>query len=280
MRLALWQHLAALALVACDVLTRGVRIRLMLPVSLVDAMAANTCGDALAALTPARLGGEPIRFAGFLRAGAGAASTLAAFATEVVVDAILITGIGAILAVLFADAGREWVERLLALTRSPLGRWITVAVVLGLATSGVMAARWRRRLPSSLAHSLKEAWRIARTRPPRTTIGVAGLTLVSMAARTAVLPVLALGLPGTSLVGLIAGSFALVYIQNILPTPAGAGGVELSFVAGFAGSVSGPALASLLLVWRFYTIILGVVAGALLVWRVGVRPRSHEGAAH
>jgi uncharacterized membrane protein YbhN (UPF0104 family) len=55
------------------------------------------------------------------------------------------------------------------------------------------------------------------------------------------------------------GSFALIYSQLLLPTPAGVGGVELGFVAGFAPMLSGAETASLLVTWRIYS--LGIPAG-------------------
>ena len=67
MRITLAQHLGALALVVADVVVRALRIQQLLAVALGRAIVVNTCGDALAAVTPARLGGEPIRFVGFQR---------------------------------------------------------------------------------------------------------------------------------------------------------------------------------------------------------------------
>jgi uncharacterized membrane protein YbhN (UPF0104 family) len=92
----------------------------------------------------------------------------------------------------------------------------------------------------------------------------AALTTLSMAARTAILPVLAAGLPGLDPRAVILGSFALLYGQLALPTPAGAGAVELGFVGGFAESMSPRALAALLLGWRLYTLILGAALGGVL----------------
>jgi uncharacterized membrane protein YbhN (UPF0104 family) len=103
------------------------------------------------------------------------------------------------------------------------------------------------------------------------------LTLLSMAARTAVLPVLAARVPGAHPTSLMASSFVLVFIQGVLPVPAGLGPVELGFAAWFAGTLRGGDVARLLLVWRFYTAALGAVAGAVLLVRVGPRVRSGPG---
>jgi uncharacterized membrane protein YbhN (UPF0104 family) len=57
------------------------------------------------------------------------------------------------------------------------------------------------------------------------------------------------------------GSFTLLYSQMVLPTPAGAGVVELGFMGGAAGEFQNNGW--LLLAWRFYTTGLSVLLG---VW--------------
>ncbi len=64
------------------------------------------------------------------------------------------------------------------------------------------------------------------------------------------------------------GSFALIYAQLILPVPAGAGGVELGFVAGVSPLLSPTQTAALLVTWRVYTLVLPAGLG-LGVWAVG-----------
>ena len=61
------------------------------------------------------------------------------------------------------------------------------------------------------------------------------LSFLNVATRTAILPVLALTLPSPPELGpMFLGSFALLYSQLILPTPSGAGAVELGFLGGAA----------------------------------------------
>jgi hypothetical protein len=80
----------------------------------------------------------------------------------------------------------------------------------------------------------------------------------------AVLPVLALTLPASPELGpLVLGSFALLYSQLVLPTPSGAGAVELGFLGGAAGDL-GSGAGWLLLAWRFYTNGVGVLLGIAL----------------
>jgi len=259
MGLSLTQHLIALGLVMLDVVLRGLRITRMLPVPLLRAMVVNTCGDALAAVTPARAGGEPLRFVAFER-DSSAGAVLAAFVTETGVDAVLIV---AVTVVIVALKGGHWTRLTGALSSLHLAGWWWVAAAGGCL---VAVAPWIRRRWAAVSRSVREGWHILLNRPWRVLASVSGLTLLSMAARTAILPVLAGHLPGLSLAGVVAGSFALVFVQSILPTPAGAGPVELGFVAGFAGAIDHQQLLTLLLAWRIYTIGLGGLVGGLLMW--------------
>ena len=59
---------------------------------------------------------------------------------------------------------------------------------------------------------------------------------------------------------MLLGSFALLYSQLVLPTPSGAGAVELGFLGGAAGDL-GERAGWLLLAWRFYTNGVGRGAG-------------------
>ena len=102
------------------------------------------------------------------------------------------------------------------------------------------------------------------------------LSFLNLATRVAILPVLALTLPSPPALGPLAvGSFALLYSQLVLPTPSGAGAVELGFLGGAAGDWAGEGW--LLLAWRFYTNGIGVLLGVALAGRTlrlaGAAPR-------
>jgi len=76
--------------------------------------------------------------------------------------------------------------------------------------------------------------------------------------------VLTLTLPSPPPLGpVIFGSFALLYSQMVLPTPSGAGVVELGFLGGAAGEL-GEGQGWILLAWRFYTNGLGLFLGVWL----------------
>ncbi len=254
---SLAHQLAAFGLFGADVVVRAARI--------------NAYGDAASAVTPARLGGDPARFLGFRRAGVETPRALAGLAVEALIDWVLLALAAVLLGVAFADTAAAGVARLVALATGPTAR-VLIAAVLALALVSAALALWYRRrhplpLPggsASRAASLAATWRHARGLGGRTVMLAAALTTLSMAARTAILPVLAAGLPGLDPRAVILGSFALLYGQLALPTPAGAGAVELGFVGGFAESMSPRALAALLLAWRLYTLILGAALGGVL----------------
>ena len=90
------------------------------------------------------------------------------------------------------------------------------------------------------------------------------LTLLGLAARVAILPVLALTLPFPPPMGPLAfGSFALLYAQILVPTPSGAGVIDLGFVGGAVGNL-GEHHRQLLLIWRVYTTAAVVGIGVIV----------------
>lgn len=269
-------QLAALALFAADTVIRAIRLRVLVPggVSLWQAIAVNAYGDAAAAVTPARLGGDPARFVAFRRAGVDTPRSLAGLAVEALIDWVLLGVAAVLLALAFADTTATGVRRLVDLATGREAR-VLVAAVLALAAASALAARWyRRRHPtgSPPVGSVAVAWQRARQLGWRAVAIATALTAASMIARTAILPVLIAGHPAGTLApgAVILGSFALLYGQLALPTPAGAGGVELGFIGGFAGTMSARELAALILAWRTYTLILGAALGGLLVARAAL----------
>ena len=270
-------QIAALALCGADVLVRGIRLRLLVPgvaeLSLGRAITINAYGDAASAITPGRLGGDPARFMGFRRAGVDATRAIAGLAVEALIDWVLLAVAVVILGLVLADTAAAGVRHLVTLASGPTAR-LLVAVALALvAVSAWAARRYRRRIPPGATQSLAAAWQRARQLGWRAVTLAATLTALSMTLRTAILPVLAAAhpAPDAGAVGsLILGSFSLLYGQLLLPTPAGAGAVELGFVGGFAGTMSPGALAALLVAWRVYTLIVPAGLGALLLARAGL----------
>ena len=144
----------------------------------------------------------------------------------------------------------------------------TLVVVL----ASVVAWRYARRVTSPVAHQLRRPVRRARVywrRMPRwPLLASIPLSAINLATRVAILPILALTLPEPPPMGpMLLGSFALLYSQLVLPTPSGAGAVELGFLGGAAGDL-GEHQGWLLLAWRFYTNGVGVALGIWLAAQI------------
>jgi uncharacterized membrane protein YbhN (UPF0104 family) len=253
------------ALVAVDYIVRTWRIQILAAAikcrtRFIDVLTLNATGDAASALTPLRAGGEPVRFFGLVHAGLTASDAIAVMAIEGIIEWLVVAAIGTFIGWRF---GREWWHSVRHALVPHLRGALPWAILLGVV--GVLV--WlvaRRVLPKLTVHvgttlrdSLRLAWRV-----PVWAVAVSvPLTAVHILARVAILPVVmaTADFPpefGTVLVG----SFALLYGQNFVPTPSGMGAVELGFLGGAAG-YTGSDATSLLLMWRFYTTLTGIILG-------------------
>lgn len=268
-------HLLCLVLVLVDIVARSYRLRWYLhgfkrELSFRDALNATTWGDAAAGLTPLRFGGEAAKFAGLIRGGIPAGLSVMTLALEAIITYPLVALVGAWLAWQFAPDWWSQVRPMLDDALLAAWPWIIgILVVTGLAL--YLGLRWRRAFSfgaSPDAHSSAPSLRTAFGSTPVAPLALgAGISLFNVLARTAVLPILALTLPDHPPLGiLLIGSFALLYSQLVLPTPAGVGAVDLGFLAGVAGNL-GPAAPGLLLAWRIYTVGIGAGIGILLALR-------------
>jgi uncharacterized membrane protein YbhN (UPF0104 family) len=257
------------ALLAVDLTARSLRLHGFLRgagyrVPVRSLCASILFGDAAAAVTPMRLGGEPARWLGLLSARVPARVSAAVLALEMVSYLSIVAVSGAAAAWLlgagwWADVG----PRLGA--RAGEGLPWAIAVVAASVAVWVWVRRRRARRPAPAAPAptlaaLRGAvgWPLALSVP---------LTLASITARLAMLPVLAQTLPAPPAPGvLIMGSFALVYGQLFFPTPGGAGAVELLASAGTAGELGGTA-GPVFLAWRAITTGIPVILGFALALR-------------
>ena len=268
-------HGACAFLFLADLLARAARIRWYLaglgrPISLFDAFRLNAWGDAAAGLTPMRFGGELAKFGGLIRSRVPAPVAIAALSLEATITYPLVALFGGWLAMRFAPDW--WQEARPAVETALSSRWPAVAAVGAvLLTVGAGMWWWRRKASGVSAPAQTRAVLALSPRWPM----LAGipLSLFNVVARTLMLPLLAMTLPGHPPVGVMAvGSFVLLYSQLVLPTPAGAGAVELGFLSGMAGDL-GDAPTRLLVAWRFYTVGAGALLGAVLaVATFGIRP--------
>jgi uncharacterized membrane protein YbhN (UPF0104 family) len=285
-------HLICIGLVAADLLARAWRIQWIVQglghhMTLKDAFVLNAFGDAACALTPLRIGGEPARLAGMLRSGVPATAAFVGISLEVLAAWPVIIIAVAWLGWQYAPAW--WLTAGPRLGAAAAGAWPWIAVVV---LASVIAWRYAHRIASPFKRHLRRPVRRAlvywRRMPRWPLVASLPLTGVNLVTRVAILPVLALTLPSPPAMGpMILGSFALLYSQLVLPTPSGAGAVELGFLGGAAGDL-GESQGWLLLSWRFYTNGLGVLLGVWLAaqiygWpalRKLVRPAAAEVSEH
>jgi uncharacterized membrane protein YbhN (UPF0104 family) len=186
---------------------------------------------------------------------------------ELLATSVVIVLTGLVLGVTVAP--EWWAAAGPGLVRSAVRGWPWLAAI-----GAAMLGAWllARRLRPDLLHAARAELAAARghLRDLPTWVYVANvpITLVNIGVRVAILPLLAQALDRPPpLAATVVGSYALLYAQAVIPTPAGAGAVEVGFLGGAAGDL-GAAEAALLVVWRFYTTLLGTAFGvALGLWR-------------
>lgn len=264
MKFALWQHCLAFALMLADMVLRAWRSQALLPMPFRRALAVNTCSDAASAVTPGRVGGDPVRYVALRRAGHPGPAIVMLCGSEIAADAVALTAIAILLSLRFPGVERQFLASLVSTVR---GGSLWVAGVGALAVVSVLVTR--RYLPRGMlavTQGLRGAWREARARPPGAMLAALALTTAALIARCAILPVLLAGVPGLSWGQIILGSAALVYGQQLAPTPAGVGAVEIGAVAGLGAAIHPGALALVLVVWRTYALVLGSLSGAVLLY--------------
>ena len=265
-------HGLCLGLVVIDLFARAQRIRYLLgalgrSVTLRNALAINVLGDAAAALTPLRLGGEPVRLTGMLRARVRVPAALLAIGIEVLVE----WPVGAVCAglVLWLCAPGWWEVggAALAARATRAWPWVVGAALLSVACW----AAGRRFQPKRASLPFARLIATARRMPTWPLAAAVPLSFINVATRTAILPILTSTLSNPpDLSASLVGSFVLIYGQLLLPTPSGIGVIELAMLGGAAGDL-GPATAGVLAAWRLYTTIGGILIGGVLALGTGRR---------
>ncbi|HWN19079.1 MAG TPA: lysylphosphatidylglycerol synthase transmembrane domain-containing protein [Gemmatimonadales bacterium] len=261
-------HGVCLSLVILDFLVRAWRIQWIMkglgsPLALRDAFVVNAFGDAANALTPMRLGGEPARVAGMMRTGARMTAVLVGITLEAVISRVVLIAVASWLIWRYAPAWWATAGPGLRNSASNAWPWIVLAMVVG-----ILLWRYTQRAVSPATRRLRRPLRrvlvYLRRMPRWPLVASLPLSVIPMATRIAILPVLVLTLPSPPPMGpVVFGSFALLYSQMVLPTPSGAGVVELGFLGGAAGPL-GEGQGWILLAWRFYTNGLGMLVGVWL----------------
>jgi uncharacterized membrane protein YbhN (UPF0104 family) len=270
-------HILALLALALDVVVRAWRIQLAAwtagaRLGFWPAVRLNLYGEAAATLTPNRLGGEAARFAGLTEAGLRPVAALVAVGVEVAAEwpvfFLMALALGVHYVPDWRDSAQRWLSRHLA---SDLV-WIEL-VALSVLVGIYFIQRFVR--SGAIRHRVRRQWRVAWAHVRRAPLWVqmlnAVLTAVSLAARALILPALAWGSVRPPFSEMFFGALALLASPLLVPLPSGGGGIEVVFLSGFAGDF-GARQVSMLLLWRFYSVILLTVIGAyLMVHSLGTR---------
>jgi uncharacterized membrane protein YbhN (UPF0104 family) len=273
---ALTIHASCAALLLANLAVRTWRTQVIFrglgrPVPFVDVMTANLAGDAAAALTPLRVGGLPAQIAFFQRRGVAPQVTV----PTLLVESILLYPVYAVIgAVLATVAGRAWFAELRTFG-SDAGRalaWLGVIFAVG----WLLVLLLRRAAPhrsQQVGQSLAGGLALVRNMGPRPALLTVPLTVADVLTRIALLPILALGLVNAPPADVLAiASFAMLYGQIAMPTPGGAGIVDLGVLGGAAGDL-GTQAGTILLWWRAYTAGIHIVLSVpCLWWRLARRP--------
>lgn len=265
-------HAICVSLVAADLLARAWRIQWLVHglgyrISFREAFGVNAIGDAACALSPLRIAGEPARLGTMFRARVPATAAFVAISYEVLAAWPVIIVVAAILGWNYLP--EWWAFAGPAMYRAVVDGW-PIAVLIGTLTLAAWA--WtRRNAPAATRHFKRPILRMRvhwRRMPKWPMLASLPMTLTNVLSRALILPVLASSLPHPPPFGpMLVGSIALLYSQLILPMPSGAGAVDLGFVAGAAGDL-GTAQGRMLLAWRFYTTIVGVLLGVAFAVRL------------
>ncbi|HEX9293403.1 MAG TPA: lysylphosphatidylglycerol synthase transmembrane domain-containing protein [Gemmatimonadales bacterium] len=267
-------HLLAILLLAIDCIARAWRIELATGaaggrLSFQDGLRLNLYGEAACTFTPNRLGGEPARFLGMTWSGLRVVQALVALGVEVAAEWPVFGIVAIALAAYYVPDWSAAADRFLthSLARDLLGIELVALVALL-----VIWTLQRLVRPGAIRHRVRRQWRVAlahvRRAPWWVLFGGALLTVISLAARALILPVLVWGHPDAPSFGVMFfGSLALLHAPLVVPLPSGGGGIEVAFLSGFAGDFGAGHQVMTLLLWRFYTTILLTVLGVYLLVR-------------
>jgi len=279
---ALTIHASCTALLLANLVVRTWRTQVIFaglgrPVPFVEVMTANLTGDTAAALTPLRVGGLPAQIAFFQRIGVPAQVTVPTLLVESILLYPVYAAIGAVLA---GIAGQAWWQQLRTFS-SDAGRMLAWLAAI-FAAGWVLVLIARRAAPhhsQKVGQSLAEGVALVRRMGLRPAWLTVPLTALDVITRIALLPVLALTVTDAPGWGLLAiASFAMLYGQIAMPTPGGAGIVDLGVLGGAAGDLGSHA-GSILLWWRAYTAGFHMALCVPFLWWRLARRRASLGAS-
>jgi glycosyltransferase 2 family protein len=279
--LPLIAHVVALAGAVGEVVLRAFKLTwsakaLDIPLSLGTAFRVCLGGDFGASVTPSRSGAEPARFLIMAEAKTPLGGIVMVLWAEIVLEVLSLATVALLIALLFPGTDRAVTSVLLVIASYALT--VLAVSLVGLMLSrrnangppppwatkiGLNAGRWRgiqkalRQLRTSVA-----AIRHAKVLPLIGSFVASALHVVS---RLCILPGLVLFVaPQTAIAPLVAWPLAMQYGAAVVPAPGGGGAVELVFKQTLGNVIPAEIFGASLVWWRFYTIYLYILVGALV----------------
>jgi uncharacterized protein (TIRG00374 family) len=275
-----WSHALAFGFVLLEALSRSIKIQwgahaMHIPMGYGLAVRTSLGGDFASSLTPSRSGAEPARFLVLAESRMPTASIILVLFLELLMEAVTFLVIGLIAWFVFDGSMKVlWLMATIVVgyiallfgigafgvvltrrnTKGPPPKWTR--------TFGLHAGHWRgvqrslRHLRSSLA-ALRHANLIKLTQSFLA-------SMVHVSAKLAILPAIVWSIDSSAeLSNMILYPLLLFYGATIAPAPGGGGAVEYGFKESFEGILAPPVLASALIWWRFYTLYMYIILGAL-----------------
>ena len=297
--LPLAAHLVAFSGAAAEVTLRAFKLTwsaraLDIPLTLGTAFRVCLGGDFGASVTPSRSGAEPARFLIMAEAKTPLGGIVMVLWAEIVLEVLSLLTVALLIAALFPGTDRAVMSVVLVIASYALT--VLLVSLAGLALSrrnangpppawapkiGLHAGRWRgiqkalRQLRGSVdaVKQARRGWMLSSF--------VA--SALHVAARLAILPGLVLFVaPQTPVAPLVAWPLAMQYGAAVVPAPGGGGAVELVFKQTLGNVIPAEIFGASLVWWRFYTIYLYIVIGALVAGNTvmrSLRPKAPAAAA-
>ena len=279
--LPLMAHVVALAGAVGEVTLRAFKLNwsaraLNIPLSLTTAFRVCLGGDFGASVTPSRSGAEPARFLIMAEAKTPLGGIVMVLWAEIVLEVLSLATVALLIALLFPGTDKAVTSVLLVIATYAMT--VLAVSVIGLVLSrrnangpppswapsiGLHAGRWRgiqkalRQLRTSV-----EALRHAK---PFWMLGSFVASALHVVSRLCILPGIVLFVaPTTPIAPLIAWPLAMQYGAAVVPAPGGGGAVELVFRQTLGNVIPAEIFGASLVWWRFYTIYLYILVGALV----------------
>ena len=279
--LPLAAHMVALGGAMGEVILRALKLTwsaraLDIPLSLRTAFRVCLGGDFGASVTPSRSGAEPARFLIMAEAKTPLGGIVMVLWAEIVLEVLSLATVALLIALVFPGTDRAVTSVLLVIATYALT--VLAVSVVGLALSRRNAngppPEWatRIRLNAGRWRGIQKALRQLRTSvaairraKPLPLIGSYLASALHVVSRLCILPGLVLFVaPNTPIAPLVAWPLAMQYGAAVVPAPGGGGAVELVFKQTLGNVIPAEIFGASLVWWRFYTIYLYIIVGALV----------------